>query len=225
MLDKNKATQNLDKVIQTIEQARLKISKHHIVHIVAVSKYSTPQDIKLLYQAGQRAFGENKIQDLKSKTSILQDLPISWHFIGRLQKNKINNLIDLDPILFQSLDTVELAQELNKKLKNKNKTMNCLLQINSAKEPQKAGIMPEVAIDTYKYIQDTYTNINLLGVMCIGAYSTNIDDIKKSFDITKNIFDKINGKYCSMGMSNDFELAIQSGSNMVRLGSILFNSL
>jgi pyridoxal phosphate enzyme (YggS family) len=152
----------------------------------------------------------------------LQDLPISWHFIGRLQKNKINNLIDLDPVLFQSLDSIELAQELDKKLKIKNKTMNCLLQINSAKEIQKAGVMPDKAIDTYKQIQDEFNNINLLGVMCIGAHTTNKDIIKQSFDITKNIFDKVNGKYCSMGMSNDFELAIECGSNMIRVGSILF---
>ena len=158
------------------------------------------------------------------KSKKLQDYPISWHFIGRLQKNKINNLIDLSPTLFQSLDSFELALELNKKLNKKNKKMNCLLQINSSKETTKAGVMPEVALEIYKKIQDNCPNINLIGVMCIGAHTNNINEIKKSFEITRNIFDKItDAKYCSMGMSNDFELAIECGSNMVRIGSLLFN--
>jgi len=222
-MDLNRAILNLDEIIKRVEDARRKINEHHIVQIVAVSKYASSNDIKILYEAGQRAFGENKVQDLRDKSNILKDYPISWHFIGRLQKNKINNLIDLSPVLFHSLDSFELAIELDKKLKNKNKKMNCLLQINSAKENTKAGVMPEVALDIYKKIQDNCLNINLLGVMSIGAHTSNKDEIKKSFDITRNIFDKIsNAKFCSMGMSGDFEIAIESGSNMVRIGSLLF---
>jgi len=223
-MDLNKAVSNLDEVIKRIENARKKISEHHIVQIVAVSKYATANDIEILYNAGQRAFGENKIQDLRDKSNKLQDLPISWHFIGRLQKNKINNLIDLSPTLFQSLDSFELALEINKKLKAKNKKINCLLQINSAKESSKAGVMPEVALENYKKIQDKCLNINLMGVMSIGAHTADTDEIKKSFEKTREIFDKIpNAKYCSMGMSGDFELAIECGSNMVRIGSLLFS--
>lgn len=221
-MDKNIAITNLDNVIKKVESARLKIDKHLIVQVVAVSKYSTSEDIKLLYNAGQRAFGENKIQDFKQKKEELSDLPISWHFIGTLQKNKINNLIDLNPILFHSLDSIELAKELDKKLKVKNKIMNCLLQINSAYEDTKSGFNPKDVLDIYKEIENNYTNIKLKGVMSIGAHSKDNNLIIDSFKITKNIFDKINGDICSMGMSGDFETAILNGSNMIRVGTLLF---
>jgi pyridoxal phosphate enzyme (YggS family) len=223
-MDKNKAINNLDNVIKKIEKARYKINEHHIVQLVAVSKYSNCEDITTLYSAGQRAFGENKVQDLKEKSTSLEELPISWHFIGTLQKNKINNLIDLNPTLMHSLDSTELARELDKKLKAKNKTMNCLLQINSAKESTKSGVMPEEAIEIYKQIQNEYSSINLKGVMSIGANTNDKDIIKKSFLTTKSIFDKCEGAtICSMGMSSDFDLAIECGANMVRVGSALFN--
>jgi pyridoxal phosphate enzyme (YggS family) len=222
-MDNNKAIDNLDKIIQKVEKARLKVSDHHIVQIVAISKYSISDDIITLYEAGQRAFGENKVQDFKNKSQALNDLPLSWHFVGNLQKNKINNLIDLNPLLFHSLDSIDLALELDKKLQIKNKKMNCLLQINSAYEDTKSGIMPEVAVDTFNKIQQQCPNINLQGVMSIGTHTTDQSLIKKSFDITYNIFKSCNeATICSMGMSQDFELAIECGSNMIRVGSSLF---
>lgn len=220
-----KAIDNLDRLITDVEDARLQLSEHHIVKIIGISKYSQSEDVATLYKAGQRAFGENKVQDLKQKMSDLEELPLEWHFVGRLQKNKINNLIDLKPTLMQSLDSLELANELNKKLEAKNKKMNCLLQINSAKEDSKAGVMPEVAIETYKKIIQSCPNIKLKGVMSIGAHVNDEQLIKQSFEITKTIFDELQeygAKYCSMGMSNDFKLAIKCGSNMIRVGSSLF---
>ncbi|WP_428737709.1 YggS family pyridoxal phosphate-dependent enzyme [Sulfurimonas sp.] len=214
----------IDDIIRRVEAARLKVSDHHIVKIIAVSKYSQVDEIQKLYEIGQRAFGENKVQDLKTKTNELEELPLEWHFIGNLQKNKINNLIDLNPALFQGLDSLELALELNKKLEAKNTTMDCLLQINSAKEDSKHGVIPEDALATYNEIISTCPNIHLKGVMSIGAHSDDTNIIKKSFEITHEIFKQISdAKYCSMGMSGDFELAIECGSNMVRLGSVMFN--
>ncbi len=214
----------IDDVIRRVETARLKVSGHHIVKIVAVSKYSTSNEVEKLYAIGQRAFGENKVQDLKVKSTELDELPLEWHFIGNLQKNKINNLIDLNPTLFQGLDSLELAEELQKKLALKETTMDCLLQINSAKEESKHGVMPEEALKIYKKIQEECPNIHLKGVMSIGAHTDDQGVIKKSFETTHDIFKQIpDAKYCSMGMSGDFELAIECGSNMVRLGSIMFN--
>lgn len=214
----------IDNVIRRVETARLKVSGHHIVKIVAVSKYSTSDEIEKLYAIGQRAFGENKVQDLKTKSAELEEFPLEWHFIGNLQKNKINNLIDLNPTLFQGLDSLELAEELQKKLAAKNTTMDCLLQINSAKEESKHGVMPENALEIYKEIQNTCPNIHLKGVMSIGAHTDDQAVIKKSFETTHEIFKQLpDAKYCSMGMSQDFELAIECGSNMVRLGSIMFD--
>lgn len=223
MLTKQKAIQNLDWIIKKVEFARLQVSQHKIVQIVGVSKYNTSEDVACVYEAGQRAFGENKVQDLKEKQDKLQDYPISWHFIGTLQKNKINNLIDANPVLVHSLDSLDLAEELDKKLKIKNKTMNCLLQINSSYEDSKSGVDPKDAVEIYHTIQNKYSNIRLKGVMSIGANSEAKDAILKSFRLTKEIFDKCSGaEICSMGMSGDFELAIACGSNMIRVGSGLF---
>ncbi|WP_457748337.1 YggS family pyridoxal phosphate-dependent enzyme [Sulfurimonas sp.] len=214
----------IDDVIRRVETARLKVSEHHIVKIVAVSKYSTADEIKRLYHIGQRAFGENKVQDLKAKAKELEELPLEWHFIGNLQKNKINNLLDINPSLFQALDSLELAHELQKRLLAKDMTLECLLQINSAKEESKHGVMPEDAIETYKQIMQECPNIHLKGVMSIGAHSDDEQLIRKSFEKTHAIYEQLpNATICSMGMSQDFELAIECGSNMVRLGSIMFN--
>ena len=224
-MNKQTATKNLDEIITKVEGARLRISEHHIVKIIGISKYSTSTDVKTLYEAGQRAFGENKVQDLKQKMEELDELPLEWHFVGTLQKNKINNLIDLNPTLIQSLDSLDLALEFNKKLETKNKKLSALLQINSAYEDTKSGVMPEVAVEVYKQIIELCPNIILKGVMSIGAHVEDEKIIKESFKTTKKIFDEVvpfGAKYCSMGMSSDFELAIACGSNMIRVGSTLF---
>ena len=214
---------HLDNVIQRIEDARISVSEHHIVKIVAVSKYSTEEAIRRLYAIGQRAFGENKVQDLIAKSTHLDDLPLEWHFIGNLQKNKINHLIDANPFLFQGLDSLELAQALQKRLETKESEMECLLQINSAAEESKSGVTPEEAKDIYSQINETCPNIQLRGVMSIGAHTDDKKIIQDSFETTYKIYEGLQGAdICSMGMSGDFELAIRCGSNMVRLGSILF---
>jgi hypothetical protein len=214
---------HLDAVIERVEKARLSVSGHHIVKMVAVSKYSTSEEIKALYEIGQRAFGENKVQDLTQKMQELDALPLEWHFIGNLQKNKINHLIKADPFLFQSLDSLELALELDKRLEINNTQMDALLQINSAYEESKSGVMPEVALEIYEQISSTCKHINLKGVMSIGAHSDDTALIQKSFEKTHELYSQIDGaSICSMGMSSDFELAIKCGSNMVRVGSLLF---
>lgn len=215
----------MDEILTRIEKARLSVDQHRIVKIVAASKSATPDMIEAMYNVGQRSFGENKVQDMSEKVHALAHLPLEWHFIGRLQTNKINQLIDLEPFLMHSLSSIELAQELDKRLAVKGKTMNVLLQINSAYEEQKAGVLPEEALEVYEQIISTCKNLHLKGVMSIGAHSEDSVIIKKSFETTYKIFDALQNKgakYCSMGMSQDFELAIACGSNMIRLGSILF---
>jgi len=223
-MDKTEYKIYIDNIIRRVEKARLSVSGHHIVKIVAISKYSTSDEIKKLYEIGQRAYGENKVQDLKAKATGLEDLPLEWHFVGNLQKNKINNLLDINPTLFHALDSLELAQELQKKLQARDMTLDALLQINSAKEESKHGLMPELAADVYKQILKECPNINLKGVMSIGAHSDDKKIIKESFETTYNIYKNLpNATICSMGMSSDFELAIECGSNMIRLGTLMFN--
>jgi pyridoxal phosphate enzyme (YggS family) len=216
---------NLDKVIWNIEQARISVSEHHIVKLVTVAKYTNIENISTLYSLGQRAFGENQVQQLQERMSALEELPLEWHMIGTLQKNKINKLIALRPSLMQSLDSIELAEELNKKLEAKNTKMRCLLQINAANEATKSGFSTQEAYDAYQEIKDRFSNITLKGVMSIGAHSKDIKQIQKSFEMTHNIYEKVKkdgASYCSMGMSGDYELAIKCGSNLVRIGSALF---
>ncbi|WP_373028755.1 YggS family pyridoxal phosphate-dependent enzyme [Sulfurovum sp.] len=225
ILDKEHLRANLDEVIWNIEQARIAVSEHHIVKLVTVAKYTELENISTLYELGQRAFGENQVQQLKERMEALETLPLEWHMIGTLQKNKINNLIDLRPTLMQSLDSIELANELNKKLLVKEAKMNCLLQINSANEESKSGVSSEEAVDIYQTIKETCPQINLKGVMTIGAHSEEIKLIQQSFETTHKIYERLEksgATICSMGMSNDYELAIKCGSNLVRVGSALF---
>lgn len=214
---------HIDTIIERIEHARIKVSEHHIVKIVAVSKYNKAEDIAKLYEIGQRAFGENRVQDLTAKQAALEELPLEWHYIGNLQRNKLNALIKADPFLFQSLDSIELANALQRRLADKEKTMDCLLQINSAHEETKSGVAPEQALETFAYIRQNCPNINLKGVMSIGAHTDDQAVIRESFETTYKIYEQLEDvSICSMGMSGDFELAIECGSNMIRLGSVMF---
>ncbi len=225
ILTKEQLRANLDKVIWDIEEARIKRSEHLIVQLIVVSKYTEIENIKTLYELGQRNFGENQVQQLEQRVNELIELPLAWHMIGTLQKNKINKLIDLNPILLQSLDSLELAKEIDKRLETKGKKLNALLQINSAKEETKSGVMPEEALDIYQEISESCKNINLKGVMTIGAHTNEEAIIKDSFKKTYSIYEKLQNSgatICSMGMSNDFKLAIECGSNMIRVGSALF---
>ncbi len=224
-MDRMTMQERFDHLVWRVEEARIKRSEHHIVKIVAVSKYTDEKNIRLLYDLGQRAFAESKVQSLRERVEKLEDLPIEWHYIGRLQKNKINHLIRANPFLMQSLDSVELAQAMQKRLLEHGVRMECLMQINSSKEENKAGVVPERAIETYFEIKESCPNIRLRGVMTIGAYVEDESVIRKSFETTYSIFEKLKedgANICSMGMSRDFELAIECGSNMIRIGSLLF---
>jgi len=225
MLSKERLRANLDEVIWNIEEARVSISEHHIVKLVTVGKYSEVENIETLYHLGQRAFGENQVQQLEKRKEILSHIPLEWHFLGNLQKNKINKLIDLRPSLMQSLNSIELALELNKKLDIKNQKLNCLLQINSSNNSNQSGVNPEMAKDLYQEIRESCPNITLKGVMSIGANSIDTIEIRDSFEKTHEIYqslEKDGANICSMGMSGDYKLAIKCGSNLIRVGTALF---
>jgi pyridoxal phosphate enzyme (YggS family) len=218
-------TDNFDSVLARIEAARLETDEYTIVKIVAASKYVGAKEIESMYQIGQRSFGENRIQELVEKSTALEALPIEWNFIGRIQSNKINHLLDANPFLIHSCESLEMAQEIDKRAKVKGLTPNILLQINSANEESKAGVSAEEAEDIYHDIQANCQNLTLKGIMSIGAHTSDEKVIAQSFEKSYKVFESLKkdgAKYCSMGMSNDFELAIKCGSNMVRLGSVLF---
>ena len=201
----------LAQILERIENART----GEAVKLIAVSKNVTTKEVLELFEQGQTSFGENRVQELKNKSEILSNLPIEWHFIGRLQSNKINHLLALKPALWQSCESVEAALAVDKRLICE---LPCLLQINSAHEDTKQGISPEVAQEC-KFLKP-------IGVMSIGAHAIDERVVQKSFETTRKIYENLQprgAKICSMGMSGDFELAIKSGSNMIRLGSILYS--
>ncbi|BCX79460.1 YggS family pyridoxal phosphate-dependent enzyme [Campylobacter sp. 19-13652] len=190
------------------------------VRVVAVSKYVDAAAVAQLAQEGQLEFGENKVQDLVAKKNELKSLNLSWHFIGRLQSNKINQLLSANPTMWQSCESVQKALAVDARLTCELPT---LLQINSADEDSKQGFSLHSACDAWHEIGEKCKNIKLLGVMSIGAHSDEKSAVVASFEATRRLFDDLSGaKICSMGMSGDFEIALKCGSNMLRLGSILF---
>ncbi len=215
--------QKIDSLIAKIEKARIAYSRHHIVKIVAISKNASLEAIQHYYNCSQRAFGENKVQDLKTKMHSLEHLPLEWHMVGSLQENKINALLSLKPALLHSLDSLELALKIEKRCETLGVNLNALLQVNSAYEKSKSGVKPEETLEIYSQISETCKHIQLKGLMCIGAHTDDETKIEKSFITTKKLFDQLkNASILSMGMSYDFELAIACGANLLRIGSFLF---
>ncbi|BCZ18640.1 YggS family pyridoxal phosphate enzyme [Helicobacter sp. NHP19-012] len=213
--------QRLASLIERIEKARLAYSPHHVVQLVAVSKYASLEQVQELYACGQRAFGENYIQEFGRKVSALKDLPLEWHMLGPLQHNKINKLLELKPVLLHSLHSLELAKAIDTRAKE---PLNALLQVNIANEAQKSGISLEQALDTYAQISQTCKKIHLQGLMVMGPLNGTQIQSEQVFSQARDLFDKLpNAKTLSMGMSGDFELAIAYGANLVRVGSALFH--
>ncbi|BDQ27650.1 YggS family pyridoxal phosphate-dependent enzyme [Helicobacter heilmannii] len=213
--------QRLADLIERIEKARLAYSPHHIVQLVAVSKYASIKQVQELYACGQRAFGENYIQEFGRKASVLQDLPLEWHMLGPLQHNKINKLLELKPALLHSLHSLELAKAIDTRAKE---PLNALLQVNIANETQKSGVPLEQALDTYGQISQICPKIHLQGLMVMGPLNATEAQSEQVFSAARDLFDKLpNAKTLSMGMSGDFELAIAYGANLVRVGSALFH--
>lgn len=209
----------LDEILKRVEAAKAGAGD---VQLVAVSKNVGTDEVCELYSQGQIAFGENRVQELKRKSELLRELPLKWHFIGTLQSNKINQLIALRPTLWQSCNSCELALAVNKRLTY---PLDTLLEINAAGESSKTGLDKNRAVEEFLRIKQECKNLNLIGVMSIGAHASEPAQIARSFEATREIFDALvpyGARICSMGMSDDFELAIKCGSNMIRLGRILY---
>lgn len=195
--------------------------------LVAVSKSVDTHDVKRLASFGQLDFGENRVQELERKIEGLAGISadysrLRWHFIGRLQSNKINALLALRPTLWQSCESVDAALSVEKRLSYE---LPCLIQINSANESSKQGASLNEAVDIYHEICERCKHLKPVGVMSIGANNSDESFIAKSFEDTYKVFEnlqKYGAKICSMGMSDDWRIALKCGSNMLRLGRILW---
>ena len=195
--------------------------------LVAVSKSVDIDALKELASFGQLDFGENRVQELERKIQGLAGISadysrLRWHFIGRLQSNKINALLALRPALWQSCESVDAALSVEKRLSYE---LPCLIQINSANESSKQGASLNEAVDIYHEICERCRLLKPVGVMSIGANNSDESVIAKSFEYTYKVFESLQkhgAKICSMGMSDDWRIALKCGSNMLRLGRILW---
>lgn len=207
---------------------RQKIPSH--VKLIAVSKTQSIQVIRDVYQAGQTHFGENKVQELLSKIPQLPD-DIHWHFIGHLQRNKVKQIVPYVHLI-HSLDSVRLFEEVGKEASNIQRIVPCLLQFHIATEETKFGFTSEEAHDFLKSSSfQRNTHVQLVGVMGMASFTTDTQKIRTEFQNLSYIFNRIKAdffkqepsfKEISMGMSNDYEIAIEEGSTMLRLGTIVF---
>ncbi len=197
------------------------------VLLCAVSKTRTPEEINIAIDAGVTDIGENKVQEIMDKYDSVK--PVKWHMIGHLQTNKVKYIIDKVDMI-HSVDSFKLAKEINKRAAAKGITMNILLQVNSAQEESKFGISLDETEGLIHEILDNCENVRIRGLMCVAPKADNPEDIKIYFSQVKEQYDcfgKINHprldfKYLSMGMSHDFPVAIEAGSNLVRVGSAIF---
>jgi pyridoxal phosphate enzyme (YggS family) len=204
---------NLNTILQSIPKE---------VTLVAVSKTRQNSAIIEAYQIGQRIFGENKVQELVQK---FEELPkdINWHMIGHLQTNKVKYIAPFVSLI-HGVDSVKLLKEINKRAKQNNRVIDCLLQVHIATESTKFGFdIPKVneAIDS----ANEYQNIRIVGLMGMATFTDNKQQVIQEFSSLKTVFDTIKNKHIttlSMGMSGDYQLAIEQGSNMVRVGSAIF---
>ena len=207
-----------------IKEIRDSINKD--VELVAVSKTKSNKEILEAYNAGQKVFGENKIQEMTEKH---EELPkdIKWHMVGHVQSNKIKYMAPYVELV-HGIDSLKSVKILNKEAKKNNRVIKCLLQLKVSDEFTKFGIYEEEIKSILNSINILgLKNINVVGIMTIGSFTNNMNIVVREFDKTKKIFDKLknafpNLKILSMGMSNDYKIAIKYGSNMIRVGSLIF---
>ncbi|MBD3725327.1 MAG: YggS family pyridoxal phosphate-dependent enzyme [Flavobacteriaceae bacterium] len=208
----------------------IKSSLPEHVTLVAVSKTKPNADILEAYEAGQRVFGENYVQELVEKHDQLPK-DIQWHFIGHLQSRKAK-LIAPFVSLIHGVDSLKLLQEINKQAAKNNRVIDCLLQVHIADEETKFGLDEKEFDEMLKQVQhdnESFKNIRIVGLMGMATFTENQNQIKKEFESLKSLFDKFKTqnsdfKTLSMGMSGDYELAISCGSTMVRIGSSIFGT-
>ena len=190
------------------------------VKLVAVSKTKTEKELLEAYECGQRIFGENKIQEMSSK---FENLPkdIEWHMIGHVQTNKVKYMAPFVHTI-HSVDRIKLLNEIQKQALINDRIIECLIQVRIAVEETKFGILPS-ELNPILEKASTYPNIKIKGFMGMASFTSNKEQIRSEFKILANLF-RLNNKFdvLSMGMSGDYLIAIEEGSNMIRVGSKIF---
>jgi pyridoxal phosphate enzyme (YggS family) len=214
------------------EIERIKATLTPEAKLIAVSKTKPIEMLQEAYDAGQRLFGENKALEMRDKHLALPD-DIKWHFIGHLQTNKIKYIIDY-VTLIHSIDSLNLLKEVNKEAAKKNRVVDCLLQFHIASEDTKFGLSMDEAEELLQSEEyKAMANVRIVGVMGMATFTSDVQQVRSEFASLKGIFTSLKEKYfsempafaeISMGMSDDYPIALEEGSTLVRVGSAIFGA-
>lgn len=218
--------ENLEDIRRRIEEAKKRAGRTDEVLLLAVTKTVDFDRIDKSIEDGVTDIGENKVQEILKRMDYYED-KINYHFIGSLQRNKVKDIIGKVKLI-HSVDSLRLAKEIDKRAKNEDIIQDCLLQVNVSKEESKSGVYIE-DLDDFVYNILQLDNIRIKGFMTMAPFDATDEELHKIFRTLKENFDKINKKYevldmeyLSMGMTGDFEIAIEEGANIVRVGSGIY---
>lgn len=220
---------NISDIRQEITKTCMKLGKQtEEIHLIAVTKTIEPERINEAIACGITDIGENKVQEVMDKYGLVS--PVNWHMIGHLQTNKVKYIIDKVKLI-HSLDRISLAEEIQKRAERINRSIDVLIQVNIGQEETKSGIEPESVHDFIEALQ-TFSHIRVKGLMTVAPYEENPEKVRIYFKAMREIFEKIRAKnlsgiemkYLSMGMTNDYKVAIEEGANMIRIGTAIFGS-
>jgi len=220
---------NIAELNQAIEALKVRLGRKDQIILLAVTKTHPVELIETALTAGIEHIAENKVQEAMRKLPMITSPYRGFHFIGHLQTNKINQLLSLKPLLIHSIDSVYLAEKLHLALGRTNRTQDILIQVNTTREEQKSGVTFENARDTIWRIA-AYSTLKIKGLMTIGKLHPNPEISRPYFKQLKELFDEFQKadipsmemQHLSMGMSHDWKIAVEEGSNMIRIGSAIF---
>lgn len=221
--------ENLERVKQNIANAAVKAGKKpEDIVLVMATKTVEPERIREAIQSGGRIIGENKVQEALKKYEALKGEGAEWHFIGHLQTNKVKDVLKFAEMI-HSVDRLSLAEKLDQRLQQEGRSLDILIQVNTSQEESKYGVAPEEAISLVKQTA-RYDTLTIRGLMTIGLFTKDEVKIRRCFKVLKEIYDtlikegidRVHMHYLSMGMSGDYQIAIEEGANMVRIGTAIF---
>ncbi len=219
---------SIEIVTKEIEKTLKECNRNDDVTVIAVSKTVGVEQIKEALEAGIGNFGENKVQEVEKKYPNISKKAV-WHLIGTLQTNKVKYIIETIDLI-HSLDRISLAKEIDKRAKEKDIIIECLVQVNISLEDTKHGLLEEDVEAFVKEVSSNYNNIKIVGLMGMAPFEVQPEQTRPYFKKLKTLFDglaissidNVEMKYLSMGMTNDYKIAIEEGSNMVRIGTGIF---
>ncbi|PTV96116.1 hypothetical protein C8C76_12717 [Halanaerobium saccharolyticum] len=229
-MQKEKLTNNLNQVKKNIKKAAAKAGRDfREIKLLAVSKNQDIDAIKILAEAGVKFFGENRVQELEEKNEKLlaENIELDWHFIGHLQRNKVKYLMRMENCrMIESIDSFRLAKEVNKRAKKNGRKIPVLIEINIAGDENKFGITPDKAKEFLQEINN-FDYLKVEGLMTVLPYLDDSEELRSYFKGMKKLFDQLSKEVIplselSMGMTNDYQIAVEEGATIVRVGTAIF---